>query len=172
MENPKVFLDISIGGAEAGRLIIELYADTTPRTAENFRAFCTGEKGLGKNGKPLHYKGWDHIYVEGYACRVRTLKLTSETIYGPRMNMENFVRKHTGPGDLSMWYGDSDFLINFKKNDQFDGRSVVFGKVVEGLDVVKAIENAVDERYEKINVKPVVIVDCGAHVEDEYIEPY
>ncbi|XP_074354000.1 peptidyl-prolyl cis-trans isomerase-like [Apium graveolens] len=168
MENPVVFLDISIGGAKAGRMIIELYADTTPKTAENFRAFCTGEKGLGKNGKPLHYKGWEHLVQEGSACRVRTLKLTEETIYGPRMDKENFVRKHTGPGDLSVSYGDSDFLINFKKNDQFDEKNVVFGKVLEGLDVVKALENAVDGSGGK-TVKPVVIVDCGV---DEYIEPY
>ncbi len=56
VSNPKVFFDISIGGAAAGRITFELYADTTPKTAENFRALCTGEKGVGKSGKALHFK--------------------------------------------------------------------------------------------------------------------
>ena len=57
MSNPKVFFDVTIGGKPAGRITMELYADKTPKTAENFRALCTGEKGMGKSGKPLHYKG-------------------------------------------------------------------------------------------------------------------
>ena len=57
MANPRVFLDLNIGDEPAGRIVIELFSDSTPKTAENFRALCTGEKGIGKNGKPLHYKG-------------------------------------------------------------------------------------------------------------------
>jgi peptidylprolyl isomerase len=57
MTNPQVFFDVSIGGAPAGRMVFELYADVVPKTAENFRALCTGEKGVGGSGKPLHYKG-------------------------------------------------------------------------------------------------------------------
>ena len=57
MPNPRVFFDVTIGGQNAGRITIELYADKVPKTAENFRALCTGEKGVGKSGKPLHYKG-------------------------------------------------------------------------------------------------------------------
>ena len=57
MANPRVFFDVTIGGQNAGRITMELFADKTPKTAENFRALCTGEKGVGKSGKPLHYKG-------------------------------------------------------------------------------------------------------------------
>jgi peptidylprolyl isomerase len=55
--NPKVFFDMTIGGAAAGRIVMDLRADVTPKTVENFRALCTGEKGTGKSGKPLHFKG-------------------------------------------------------------------------------------------------------------------
>jgi peptidyl-prolyl isomerase D len=57
MSRPKVFFDVTIGGQSAGRITFELYNDIVPKTAENFRALCTGEKGTGKSGKPLHYKG-------------------------------------------------------------------------------------------------------------------
>ena len=57
MPNPTVFMDVTIGGKSVGRVTIELYADVTPETAENFRCLCTGEKGVGKSGKPLHFKG-------------------------------------------------------------------------------------------------------------------
>ena len=57
MTNPTVFFDVTIGGQNAGRITMELFADVCPKTADNFRALCTGEKGVGKSGKPLHYKG-------------------------------------------------------------------------------------------------------------------
>ncbi|KAJ6824224.1 peptidyl-prolyl cis-trans isomerase-like [Iris pallida] len=71
--NPKVFFDMTIGGAPAGRIVMELYADTTPRTAENFRALCTGEKGTGRSGKPIHYKGSPfHCVIPGFMCQGAT----------------------------------------------------------------------------------------------------
>ena len=66
--NPKVFFDLTIGGQSAGRVTMELYADLVPRTAENFRALCTGEKGMGKLGKPLHYKVCALSYVTQLTC--------------------------------------------------------------------------------------------------------
>ena len=57
MSNPTVFFDVNIGGQNAGRITMELYMDQTPKTADNFRRLCTGENGVGKSGKPLHYKG-------------------------------------------------------------------------------------------------------------------
>ena len=56
-ENPHVFFDVSVGGDKVGRVMFILFKDKVPRTAENFRALCTGEKGKGKSGKPLHFKG-------------------------------------------------------------------------------------------------------------------
>jgi peptidylprolyl isomerase len=71
MENPICFFDISIGGAPSGRVVMELYADTVPRTVENFRALCTGEKGNGKAGKPLHYQESKmHRVIPGFMIQV------------------------------------------------------------------------------------------------------
>ena len=70
MANPRVFFDITIGGSPIGRIVMELFADTTPRTAENFRALCTGEKGVGRSGKPLHYKGSTfHRVIPQFMCQ-------------------------------------------------------------------------------------------------------
>ena len=71
MSNPIVFFDISIGGAPAGRIEMTLRADVVPKTAENFRALCTGEKGMGKSGKPLHFKGSAfHRVITDFMCQV------------------------------------------------------------------------------------------------------
>ncbi|MBA0688096.1 hypothetical protein Goari_005903, partial [Gossypium aridum] len=68
--NPKVFFDMTVGGQPAGRIVMELFADCTPRTAENFRALCTGEKGVGRSGKPLHYKGSSfHRVIPNFMCQ-------------------------------------------------------------------------------------------------------
>ncbi|KAF2531029.1 hypothetical protein F2Q70_00033635 [Brassica cretica] len=136
MAFPKVFFDISINGQAAGRIVMELYTDKTPKTAENFRALCTGEKGVGRG----------------------------ESIYGDKFEDENFERKHTGPGNLSMANAGantngSQFFICTVKTDWLDGKHVVFGQVVEGLDVVKAIEKVGSSSGKPS--KPVVIADCG-----------
>ncbi|KAJ0687156.1 putative peptidylprolyl isomerase [Helianthus annuus] len=107
MANPKVFFDMTVGGAPAGRIVMELYADTTPRTAENFRALCTGEKGRGTSGKPLHFKGSSfHRVIPNFMCQggdfTRGNGTGGESIYGAKFADENFVKKHTGPGILSM----------------------------------------------------------------------
>ncbi|GMP41907.1 hypothetical protein CsSME_00025421 [Camellia sinensis var. sinensis] len=101
MANPKVFFDMAVGGQSAGRIVMELYADTTPRTAENFRALCTGEKGVGKSGKPLHYKGSSfHRVIPGFMCQGGDFTAGNgtggESIYGSKFADENFVKKHTG----------------------------------------------------------------------------
>ena len=89
MTNPRVFFDVSIGGAPAGRIVMELYADTTPRTAENFRALCTGEKGVGRSGKPLHFKGSIfHRVIPSFMCQggdfTRGDGTGGESIYGAK----------------------------------------------------------------------------------------
>ncbi|XP_061362702.1 peptidyl-prolyl cis-trans isomerase 1 isoform X2 [Gastrolobium bilobum] len=147
MANPKVFFDMTIGGQPAGRIVMELFADTTPRTAENFRALCTGEKGVGRSG--------DFTAGNGTG---------GESIYGAKFADENFIKKHTGPGVLSManagpGTNGSQFFVCTAKTEWLDGKHVVFGQVVEGLNVVKEIEK-VGSSSGKTS-RPVVVADCG-----------
>ena len=169
MANPKVFFDLTIGGAPAGRVVMELYADTTPKTAENFRALCTGEKGVGKMGKPLHYKGSTfHRVIPGFMCQGGDFTngngTGGESIYGAKFADENFQRKHTGPGILSManagpGTNGSQFFICTAKTEWLDGKHVVFGQVVEGIDVIKAVEKVGSSSGR--TSKAVVVADCG-----------
>ncbi|KAJ8647981.1 hypothetical protein MRB53_001004 [Persea americana] len=167
--NPKVYFDITIGGAPAGRIVMELFADTTPRTAENFRALCTGEKGKGRRGKSLHYKGSTfHRVIPGFMCQGGDFTAGNgtggESIYGAKFPDENFVKKHTGPGILSMANSGpntngSQFFICTAKTQWLDGKHVVFGKVEAGMEVVRAVEKVGSRSG--IPSKPVVISECG-----------
>ncbi|XP_043714460.1 peptidyl-prolyl cis-trans isomerase 1-like [Telopea speciosissima] len=165
--NPKVFFDITIGGKPAGRIVMELYSDVTPRTAENFRALCTGEKGIGQSGKPLHYKGCSfHRVIPRFVCQGGDINGTGgESIYGGKFADENLVKKHTGPGVVSMVNSGPDtngsqFFICFTKTEWLDDqRYVVFGNVVEGFEVLVLIEE-VGSRSGKTS-SSVVIADCG-----------
>jgi len=169
MANPKVFFDIAIGGAPAGRIVFELFADTTPKTAENFRALCTGEKGTGQSGKPLHFKGSSfHRIIPQFMCQggdfTRGNGTGGESIYGAKFADENFTKKHTGAGILSMANAGpntngSQFFICTVDTPWLDGKHVVFGQVTEGLDVVKKME-AVGSRGGQTS-KPVQITDSG-----------
>ncbi|CAL9748949.1 unnamed protein product [Musa acuminata subsp. burmannicoides] len=169
MANPRVYFEMSVGGSPVGRIVMELYADVTPKTAENFRALCTGEKGMGRSGKPLHYKGSSfHRVIPGFMCQggdfTRGNGTGGESIYGEKFADENFVKKHTGPGVLSManagkHTNGSQFFICTAQTSWLDGKHVVFGRVVEGLEVVKAIE-AVGSQSGTTK-KPVVVADCG-----------
>jgi len=106
-DNPVVFFDITIGGSPKGRIEMELRADVVPRTAENFRCLCTGEKSIGRSGNLLHFKGSPfHRVIPGFMCQggdfTRRNGTGGESIYGEKFADENFTLKHTGSGVLSM----------------------------------------------------------------------
>nr|XP_043636734.1 peptidyl-prolyl cis-trans isomerase CYP18-4 isoform X4 [Erigeron canadensis] len=175
-KNPLVFMDLSIDGSPAERIVIELFADVVPRTAENFRALCTGEKGIGSTtGKPMHYKGIVfHRIIKGFMAQGGDFSKQNgtggESIYGGKFADENFKLDHSAAGMLSMANGGpntngSQFFILFKRQPHLDGKHVVFGKVTKGMETIKKIE-----QLGTSDGKPdglVKIVDCGEVSEDK-----
>ena len=169
-ENPYVFFDIEHGEEKMGRIVMQIYKDITPKTAENFRCLVTGEKGDGKSGKPLHYKGSTfHRVIKDFMIQggdfTKGDGTGGESIYGEKFNDENFKLKHVKPGLLSMANSGkntngSQFFITTTNTLHLDGKHVVFGEVVEGMDIVHKIENVEKGANDKPEVD-VVIADCG-----------
>ncbi|ACA99616.1 peptidylprolyl isomerase [Picosynechococcus sp. PCC 7003] len=167
--NPKVFFDITIGGESAGRIVFELRADVAPKTAENFRALCTGEKGIGKRGKPLHFKGSKfHRVIPEFMCQGGDFTngngTGGESIYGDTFEDESFELRHNVPGLLSMANrgpntNGSQFFITTTLTPWLNGKHVVFGKVIEGMDVVKAME--AQGSGSGAPKQEIAIADCG-----------
>ncbi|XP_076043328.1 peptidyl-prolyl cis-trans isomerase D-like isoform X2 [Oratosquilla oratoria] len=158
-----------------GRIIIELFADKCPKTAENFRALCTGEKGVGKLGHPLHYKGCTfHRIIENFMIQggdfTNNDGTGGESIYGEKFEDENFEIKHDGPGLLSMANAGantngSQFFVTCSDCHHLDGRHVVFGKVLKGLQIMRVLEK-LETEGDKPH-KRVEIEDCGEFKQGE-----
>ncbi|XP_077999344.1 uncharacterized protein LOC144452176 [Glandiceps talaboti] len=163
MSNPRCYFDITISGIDVGRMVFELRADVVPKTVENFRVLCTGEKGYGYKGSifyrilPGHFcqggdftnndgTGGTSIYEEGY------------------FEDENFELKHIGPGFISMANhgpnkNGSQFFITNDIINSFDGKHVVFGHIEEGFDILQGIDGVgTDTGRPRVDV---VIKNCG-----------
>ncbi|KAB8071660.1 cyclophilin-like domain-containing protein [Aspergillus leporis] len=165
----RVFFDIQIGKEKTGRIALELFNDVVPKTAENFRALCTGEKGVGNQGKPLHFKGSIfHRVIKQFMIQGGDFTAFNgtggESIYGEKFPDENFDVKHDRPFLLSMansgpGTNGSQFFITTVPTPHLDDKHVVFGEVINGKSVVRKIENLNTQADKPVH--DVTIVECG-----------
>ena len=168
--NPVVFFDVSIADRPIGRIKMELFKDAVPRTAENFRQFCTGE--FQRNGVPIGYKGCTfHRVIKGFMLQGGDFRNGNGTgkisIYGDFFEDENFLIKHSGPGLLSMANSGPNtngcqFFLTCAATAHLDGKHVVFGKILdeESILVIRKCENTPTNSQDKPTL-PIRIDECG-----------
>ncbi|KAJ5111172.1 hypothetical protein N7532_001707 [Penicillium argentinense] len=172
----RVFFDIQIGDQKAGRITFELFDDVVPKTADNFRALCTGEKGTGTQGKPLTYKGSIfHRVIKQFMIQGGDFTAFNgtggESIYGEKFADENFDLKHDRPFLLSMansgpGTNGSQFFVTTVPTPHLDGKHVVFGEVINGKSVVRKIENLRTQSDKpEVDVK---VIECGQLSGEDY----
>ncbi|KAH9441982.1 hypothetical protein MJO29_014605 [Puccinia striiformis f. sp. tritici] len=180
-QRPRVFFDITIDSNAVGRIIFELFDDIVPKTAENFRALCTGEKGISESsGKPLCYKGSSfHRVIKSFMCQGGDFTAGNgtggESIYGDKFEDENFTLQHTKPFLLSMANAGpntngSQFFITTVHTPHLDGKHVVFGRVIGGRSIVRLIEQSPTKAGADQPTESIVISDCGMATDEILVD--
>ncbi|KAI0314682.1 cyclophilin-like domain-containing protein [Amylostereum chailletii] len=169
-QRPITYFDIAIGDKPLGRVVFSLYADLVPKTAENFRALCTGEKGVGASGKPLCYKDSGfHRIIKSFMIQGGDFTAGNgtggESIYGEKFEDEASPAKHTRPFLLSMANAGpntngSQFFVTTVPTPHLDGKHVVFGEVIRGKSIVREIENFPTASGDA-PTSPITITACG-----------
>ena len=176
-DNPIVFFDISVDDEKVGRIVMELFKNKVPKTAENFRALCTGEKGIGKKGKPLHYRGsFFHKIVPNLMVQGGDIisfdGTNGESIYEDDFEDEDLRTPHSSEGLLSMVNqakpnsNNSQFVITTGPCPQLNNTNVVFGKVLKGLGVVKDLQDISTTDSDK-PLQKIQIINCGQFSQDD-----